>query len=193
MIQSRKGFNRPRVEVTETAKQEVVKNKKVETTKKEAPKAVKAVAKKAQPAIKKQGSKSKLKEQFAFLLYACAKETTRKYKSLLRDTGLTYTQYITLLALWDKDGINVKTLGEQLYLDSGTLTPMLRKMEDTGFIKRKHTAKDERNLIVLLTEKGKAFENEMKQLEKRAFAELPLSEKEARQLAVSLGKMIEGF
>lgn len=96
----------------------------------------------------------KLENQLCFPLYACAKEVVKQYKPYLDEIDLTYTQYITMMVLWDKKSLNVKTLGNCLYLDSGTLTPLLKKLEKQGYIRRERSLEDERNLIVTITEKG---------------------------------------
>lgn len=194
MIQSRKGFNAQHISAHAMSKQEAVPNEQVKKPQQETPKKAKpSETKPSVSAAATHSPSSKTKEQLAFLLYVCGKETTRKYNTLLRGVGITYTQYLALFALWNKDNINVKTLGEQLYLDSGTLTPMLKKMEEAGFVKRTHANGDERNLIVSLTEKGKSLKDEIKQVEKTVFAKLPLSENEVNQLISSLGKMLKIF
>lgn len=99
----------------------------------------------------------KLGKQLCFPLYACSKEIIRKYKPYLDDIDLTYTQYITMMVLWEKKTVNVKTLGENLYLDSGTLTPVLKKLESKGYITRERSSEDERNLVVSITEEGMAL------------------------------------
>ena len=99
----------------------------------------------------------KLKNQLCFPLYACSKEIIRKYKPYLDDIDLTYTQYITMMVLWEKNTVNVKTLGECLYLDSGTLTPVLKKLESKGYITRVRSSEDERNLVVSITDEGMAL------------------------------------
>lgn len=99
----------------------------------------------------------KLGKQLCFPLYACSKEIIRKYKPYLDDIDLTYTQYITMMVLWEKKTVNVKTLGECLYLDSGTLTPVLKKLESKGYITRERSSEDERNLVVSITEEGMAL------------------------------------
>lgn len=102
----------------------------------------------------------KIENQLCFPLYACAKEVVRKYKPFLDEIDLTYTQYITMMIMWDKKEINVKNLGECLYLDSGTLTPLLKKLEAKGFITRERCASDERSIIVKLTKKGEQLKND---------------------------------
>ena len=95
-----------------------------------------------------------LDNQLCFALYVCSKEIIRRYNPILEPLGLTYTAYITLLGLWEKDDITVKELGKKLYLDSGTLTPLLKKMENQGLIQRKRSSEDERTVFVKLTQEG---------------------------------------
>ena len=96
----------------------------------------------------------KLKNQLCFPLYACAKEIVRAYKPQLDSLDLTYTQYIVMLVLWEKKSCNVKSLGSLLFLDSGTLTPVLKKLESKGYISRRRSDDDERELIVSITNEG---------------------------------------
>ncbi len=96
----------------------------------------------------------KLENQLCFPLYACAKEVTRRYKPFLDQVDLTYTQYIVMMVLWERHEINVKALGESLYLDSGTLTPLLKRLEQKGLVTRERSHEDERSLIVRITEAG---------------------------------------
>ena len=106
----------------------------------------------------------KLENQLCFPLYACSKEIVRKYKPFLDELDLTYTQYITMMALWDKKELNVKSLGRLLYLDSGTLTPVLKKLESKGYIERQRDLDDERNLIIKITKQGMDLRKKAKQL-----------------------------
>ena len=99
----------------------------------------------------------KLDNQLCFPLYAAAKEVVRKYKPYLDELDLTYTQYITMMVLWENESMNVKELGSKLYLDSGTLTPLLKKLESKGYITRCRCKEDERNLIIQITETGEAL------------------------------------
>jgi DNA-binding MarR family transcriptional regulator len=101
----------------------------------------------------------KLDNQLCFALYTCSKEITKLYTPYLAELGITYTQYITLLALWEKDDITVKTLGETLRLGNGTLTPLLKKLENQGLIQRIRNKEDERNVFLRLTEAGKAMKD----------------------------------
>ena len=99
----------------------------------------------------------RLENQLCFPLYACSRETIKLYKPFLDEIDLTYTQYIAMMVLWEKESVTVKELGEALYLDSGTLTPLLKKMETKGLIRRRRSEQDERSLIVSLTDEGMAF------------------------------------
>ena len=105
-------------------------------------------------------SKLKLKDQLCFPFYIASKEIIRKYKPLLDKIDLTYTQYITMMYLWENNETNVKDLGEKLFLDSGTLTPLLKKLEKKGYIIREHEENDARNLKISLTKTGKDLEND---------------------------------
>jgi len=95
-----------------------------------------------------------LDNQLCFALYTCSREVTRQYAPLLAELDLTYTQYIAMMALWEAEPMSVKELGERLKLDSGTLTPMLKKMEAKGLVNRSRDASDERRVVVSLTDKG---------------------------------------
>ncbi len=95
-----------------------------------------------------------LDDQLCFALYSTAHAVTRAYKPLLDEYGLTYPQYLVLLVLWEQDGMSVKDIGDRLFLDSGTLTPLLKRMESAGFLKRSRDPKDERQLRVNLTAKA---------------------------------------
>lgn len=102
----------------------------------------------------------KLDNQICFALYVSSKEIIKKYKKLLAPMGLTYTGYITMLALWEEDNITVKALGEKLYLDSGTLTPLLKKLALKGYVKRHRSEADERQVLISLTEAGRCLKKE---------------------------------
>ncbi|WHY12357.1 MarR family transcriptional regulator [Peribacillus frigoritolerans] len=95
-----------------------------------------------------------LEDQLCFLLYASSREMTKKYKPLLDKLEVTYPQYLVLLLLWEQDTLTVKKIGELLALDSGTLTPMLKRMEQNGLIVRERSTEDERSVMIKLTEKG---------------------------------------
>ena len=106
----------------------------------------------------------KLDRQLCFPLYAASKEVIKKYKSFLNELDITYTQYIVMLVLWEENNINVKALGEKLYLDSGTLTPLLKTLENKGYIKRSRLKSDERNLIISITNKGESLKEKAKDI-----------------------------
>jgi len=99
----------------------------------------------------------KIENQLCFPLYACSREIIKLYKPFLDKLDLTYTQYITMMVLWERKSINVKSLGDVLYLDSGTLTPLLKKLEAKGFVSRRRSTADERSLIVSITPEGEAL------------------------------------
>ena len=96
----------------------------------------------------------KIENQICFPLYACSREIIKQYKPYLDEIDLTYTQYIAMMVLWEKKTLNVKELGDCLFLDSGTLTPLLKKMEAKGLVTRRRSPEDERNLIVSITDQG---------------------------------------
>lgn len=102
----------------------------------------------------------KLENQLCFPLYACSKEVIRRYKPILDKLDLTYTQYITMMVLWEYNDINVKKLGDMLFLDSGTLTPLLKKLESKGYITRNRDDHDERNVIISITKRGQDLKKE---------------------------------
>ena len=101
----------------------------------------------------------KLENQLCFPLYAASKEIIRKYKPFLDKYDITYTQYLVMLVLWEEDNINVKALGEKLFLDSGTLTPLLKKLESKKYIHKVKLEKDTRNVIISLTKEGKELKS----------------------------------
>ena len=107
--------------------------------------------------MEKQYDCLRLDQQLCFPLYACARETIKLYTPFLDQLDLTYTQYIAMMVLWEKNTLSVKELGEALYLDSGTLTPLLKKMEAKGLLTRRRSTEDERSLLVSLTEEGLAL------------------------------------
>ena len=101
----------------------------------------------------------KLENQLCFPLYVCSREIVKRYKPFLDEIGLTYTQYIAMMVMWERKSVNVKELGECLYLDSGTLTPLLKKLESKGFVTRMRSDKDERNLVVAITDEGEKLKD----------------------------------
>lgn len=132
----------------------------------------------------------KLENQICFPLYACSKEIIRRYKPLLDKLDLTYTQYITMMVLWEVKEINVKSLGEKIFLDSGTLTPLLKKLENKGYITRKRSEDDERNLIVNITEEGMNLKKKAKHVPQEIGKCVNLTHDEAMQLYRLLYKVL---
>ena len=135
----------------------------------------------------------KLSNQLCFPLYASGKEITRKYKPFLDKLDITYTQYIVLMVLWEKDHISVKEIGEKLYLDSGTLTPLLNKLLIKGYISKKALPSDNRELIISLTDKGLELKKEAYEIPPQIAKEVKLSPEEAKELYRLLYKVLEGF
>ena len=99
----------------------------------------------------------KLENQICFPLYACAKEVVKAYKPYLDELDLTYTQYITMMVMWEQKELRVKDVGKRLYLDSSTLTPLLKRLEEKGYVTRRRSKEDERDLIVTITDKGESL------------------------------------
>ena len=135
----------------------------------------------------------KLENQICFPLYACSKEIIKRYKPFLDQIDLTYTQYITMMVLWEMKKINVKELGNQLFLDSGTLTPVLKKLEKKGYINRKRDVVDERNLIISITTQGEELKEKAKYVPEKVSKCIELDSKEASQLYKTLYKIISNF
>lgn len=132
----------------------------------------------------------KLENQLCFPLYAGAREVVKKYKPFLDEIGLTYTQYIVMMVLWEKKSMNVKSLGEHLYLDSGTLTPLLKKMEAQGLVLRKRGDQDERNVIVTITEQGEQLKAKALEIPLKMKECIPISSEEAQLLYQLLYKVL---
>lgn len=135
----------------------------------------------------------KLENQLCFPLYACAKEVVRMYTPLLDEIGLTYTQYIAMMVLWQKKELSVKELGEFLYLDSGTITPLLKKMEAQGLVVRARNSSDERSVIVSLTEQGEILRDKAVEIPAKIGSCLPLEKDEAQTLYVLLYKILNNI
>lgn len=106
----------------------------------------------------------RLDRQLCFPLYAAARRITGLYQPFLKPLGLTYTQYVTLLCLWEEDGVTVGALGDRLFLDSGTLTPLLKKLEQRGLVTRERSPEDERTVLIRLTEEGQAFKEKARDI-----------------------------
>ncbi|MCM1540257.1 MAG: MarR family transcriptional regulator [Blautia sp.] len=135
----------------------------------------------------------KLENQLCFPLYACSKEVIRRYKPYLDKLDLTYTQYIAMMVMWEKKEVTVKELGECLYLDSGTLTPLLKKLEEKKYITRKRSQKDERSLIVSVTREGEALKEQAVRIPASLSACVNMAPPDAQQLYQLLYKLLAGL
>ena len=133
----------------------------------------------------------KLENQLCFPLYACSREIVKKYKPYLDELDLTYTQYITMMVMWEKKQINVKELGECLFLDSGTLTPLLKKLEQKGWVTRQRAKSDERVLIVTLTEAGDELRKKAVTVPQKMACCVKLSQEEVQTLYTLLYKLLD--
>lgn len=133
----------------------------------------------------------KLQNQLCFPLYACSKEIVRLYKPYLNKVDLTYTQYITMMVLWEEREMNVKELGNRLFLDSGTLTPLLKKLESKGYVERNRLSSDERNLIIKITAKGDKLKEQCKDIPSCVSKCVNLNKQEAEFLYSILYKVLD--
>ena len=134
-----------------------------------------------------------LDNQLCFALYVCSKEIIRKYTPLLEPLGLTYTSYITLLCLREKDNVTVKELGERLFLDSGTLTPLLKKMEGQGLVTRTRGGKDERTVYIQLTDQGKGMKEKCTEVPKQMMCQNILDMDKAGPLLMTLHQIMHNM
>jgi DNA-binding MarR family transcriptional regulator len=132
----------------------------------------------------------RLENQLCFPLYACSREVIKRYKPCLDELDLTYTQYIAMLVLWEKKSVTVKELGNALFLDSGTLTPLLKKMEAKGLLSRRRSSDDERSLIVTLTEEGEAMRDRAVEVPYKMAQCVNLAPEEASELYRLLYKLL---
>ncbi|NLO85662.1 MAG: MarR family transcriptional regulator [Clostridiales bacterium] len=135
----------------------------------------------------------KIENQVCFPLYAAAKEVVKQYQPYLDPLDLTYTQYITMMVLWERKEVTMKDLGSILYLDSGTLTPLLKKMEAKGFVQRKRSKADERTLNVVLTEAGEALKERAVSIPMQIGKCVNLTQEEGIQLYGLLHKVLAGM
>ena len=135
----------------------------------------------------------KLSNQICFPLYASGKEIVRRYQPYLEKLDLTYTQYIVLMVLWERDHLSVKEIGAKLYLDSGTLTPLINKLITKGFVQKEKSLDDERELIISLTSDGIKLKEKAKEIPPLIAKKVKLTQKEARTLYTLLYKLLDGF
>ncbi|MGE4513293.1 MAG: MarR family winged helix-turn-helix transcriptional regulator [Chryseobacterium sp.] len=132
----------------------------------------------------------KLENQLCFPLYVIAKEITGLYRPLLDELDITYPQYLVMMVLWENDGLPVNHIGEKLYLDSGTLTPLLKRLEAKGLILRKRKKEDERVVEVFITESGKALRSKACEIPEKMYRKIDLSQEEWLDLKKSIQKIL---
>lgn len=135
----------------------------------------------------------RLENQLCFPLYVCSKEIVRRYKPYLDELNLTYTQYIAMMVLWEEREVTVTELGKQLFLDSGTLTPLLKKLEQKGFVTRKRMESDERNVCISITDKGDRLKEEAVKIPEKMRCCISLNPEETKTLYTILQKVLGNF
>ena len=133
----------------------------------------------------------KLTNQLCFPLYAAARNVTGLYTPWLKPLGLTYTQYIVFLILWERDGISVTEIGEQLMLDNGTLSPLLKKMEKAGYLERRRSREDDRVVLISLTEEGRALQEKAKDVPLKVASCIELAPEKAKMLYELLYELLD--
>ena len=132
----------------------------------------------------------RLENQLCFPIYAASREIVKRYRPFLDELDLTYTQYITMMVFWEEKKINVKHLGEKLFLDSGTLTPVLKSLEAKGFVSRYRSKEDERILTVEITPEGEALKEKAVEIPQKMAGCVKLSAEEATQLHTLMHKIL---
>ncbi|UXH43592.1 MarR family winged helix-turn-helix transcriptional regulator [Rossellomorea vietnamensis] len=132
-----------------------------------------------------------LENQICFKIYTAEREITKLYRSLLEEIGVTYPQYLALLVLWEEKTISVKELGRKLFLDSGTLTPMLKRMEANGLVERKRSSEDERSVIISLTDKGLEMKEKAECVPTRLLERLEMDGDELSKLDQTLTTILD--
>lgn len=133
----------------------------------------------------------KLKNQLCFALYAATNAITRLYRNRLNHLGLTYPQYLVMMVLWEKDGLTVKNLAEQLHLDSATITPLLKRLEAMGFVHRRRNTSDERVVNIFLSEKGREIESAVAEVQESVACQTGLPEYEFVDLRSTLHQLVD--
>ena len=132
----------------------------------------------------------KLENQLCFPLYAASREVVKRYRPYLDELDITYTQYITMMVMWEEKEITVKALGEKLFLDSGTMTPVLKSLEAKGYVTRKRSTTDERSVSVFLTDSGEALKKKAVDIPAKVAGCVGLDGEEALQLYRLLDKVL---
>ena len=131
-----------------------------------------------------------IKSQLCFPIYACAREIQKAYTPFLEKLDITYTQYITMMVMWEHKNISVKELGKILYLDSGTLTPVIKNLEKKGLVTKHRDPQDERVVIVSITDAGMAMKNKAKEIPGKIFCAYNLPKEEGAQLYQLMYKLL---
>ena len=131
-----------------------------------------------------------IKNQLCFPIYACAREIQKAYTPFLEELDITYTQYITMMVMWEHKHISVKELGKILYLDSGTLTPVIKNLERKGLVTKHRDEEDERVVIVDITDEGMAMKNMAKDIPQKIACAYKLDKDDAAQLYVLINKLL---
>ncbi|EPG64972.1 MarR family winged helix-turn-helix transcriptional regulator [Leptospira wolffii] len=132
----------------------------------------------------------KLENQICFPLYASSRAVTALYRPLLEELDITYPQYLVLLVLWEKDGITLKEIGDRLFLDSGTLTPLLKKMETLGLLTRERSENDERSLVVRLSQKARNLKKKAVCIPERLMEASGLSQERVTRLKKDIDELL---
>lgn len=135
----------------------------------------------------------KLKNQLCFALYAATSAITRAYRTQLIKVGLTYTQYLVLMVLWEVDGLNVKDIAKELHADSATITPLLKRLETQGFVTRVRSIVDERIVNVFLTKNGRDIQSQVAEMQKGIACQTGLADDEFIELRSSLHALIDSI
>ncbi len=134
-----------------------------------------------------------LENQLCFPVYACGRKIVAAYTPYLKPLGLTYTQYVVFMVLWEKETVSVGQLGSILHLDAGTLTPLLKTLEKEGYVKRERSKEDERVTLISITQKGNEIKEKCKDIPiELGKQESPLSEKDVKELYRLLYKFLDG-
>ena len=134
-----------------------------------------------------------LDNQLCFSLYALSREIIKLYKQILDDLYLTYTQYLVLIVLWEEKKATVKHLGNRLHLDSGTLTPLLKKLEAIGFIKKYRSKEDDRVVIAELTEEGESLQEKAKNIPDKILCSMNIEKEKVKRLKQELDEVLENL
>ncbi|MDO7905847.1 MarR family transcriptional regulator [Paenibacillus sp. JX-17] len=133
----------------------------------------------------------KLENQLCFTIYACSREITKMYQPYLEQLGLTYSQYLVMLVLWERKVCTVKELGEALFLDSGTLTPLLKRLQSAGLINRERSSQDERKVMISLTDQGKGLQQNAVCIPQALQDETSISKQDFQQLLGQFNDLLQ--